>query len=283
MTKLETGKITEITAGIRRLLAPNPGPFTGPGTNTYIIGREQIAVIDPGPANPRHIENLLAAVGPRIKWILTTHTHGDHSPGVRLILDKVTQPVQVIGVPAPEGVNQDQGFCPDTVVKDGYVLSCDEFTLEAIHTPGHASNHMCYLLREDKYLFIGDHLMQGSSVIIAPPDGDMTHYLQSLEKLFHYDIEFLAPAHGHIMDQPEAIIGHAKEHRLMRERKVFENLKSSGEISLADLTKPVYDDVPEFMHPAAQQSLKAHLLRFAALGIAEQKNDNWLLREGAVL
>ena len=283
MDELIAGKFVSIAPGVRRLLAPNPGPFTGPGTNTYILGANRVAVIDPGPASTQHVKALLDEVGANIEWILTTHTHADHSPAVQLILDEVSQPIEVIGIPAPQGSNQDLTFKPDVIPSHGYCLKTDEFTIEGIFTPGHASNHMCYLFREQKMLFTGDHIMQGSSVIIAPPDGNMSDYMESLDTLFQYDFEALAPAHGHVMEQCKAVIEHTKEHRLKRERKVFDLLSAEEGVSLADLTAPVYDDVPVFLHPAGQLSLKAHLIKFAEQRVALEKEELWYRVEGVSL
>ncbi|PCJ21765.1 MAG: MBL fold metallo-hydrolase [Gammaproteobacteria bacterium] len=283
MAELIAGKMISVAPGVRRLLAPNPGPFTGPGTNTYILGTDRVAVIDPGPASPKHVQALLEEVGSQIEWILTTHTHADHSPAVKLMLEALDRPIEVIGIPAPQGSNQDLDYSPTLIPSHGYHLETDEFTLEGIFTPGHASNHMCYLLREQKMLFTGDHLMQGSSVIIAPPDGNMGDYMASLELLFQYDIDYFAPAHGHLMEECKKVIEHTRAHRLKREKKVFDLLNIDEGISLADLTAPVYDDVPVFLHPAGQMSLKAHLISLVEQGVGVQKGELWYRVEGVSL
>lgn len=171
-TRLTVGVATEIGPGVRRLLAPNPGPMTGPGTNTYLIGEREIAVIDPGPRIDKHIAAIRAAAPNRIKWVLVTHTHPDHSPAARQ-LAAVTG-AELLGRPAPEGKLQDQTFVADRVLQDGDLLKTDEFCLQAVHTPGHASNHVCYRHEKLGWLFTGDHIMSGSTVVIDPPDGDST-------------------------------------------------------------------------------------------------------------
>lgn len=273
---LVTGKLTEIYPGVHRLLAPNPGPFTGPGTNTYAVGRENIALIDPGPANQSHVDTLVAELGSRVRWLLCTHTHLDHSPGVKLVLEKLDHTVEVIGMPAPTGIGQDQTFLPTLPVKHGDLLQTEEFTLEAIHTPGHASNHLCFLYREAGMLFTGDHIMQGSSVIISPPDGDMKAYMDAVDNLKQYPLEYLAPAHGHIMVSPQQVLEFTLEHRLLREVKVSNAMAQVKQATLDELLPVVYDDVPRFMHPAARQSLWAHLLKFQQENKVSVEHETWV-------
>ena len=272
---LATGVLTEIYPGVKRLLAPNAGPFTGPGTNTYLLGNEDIAVIDPGPANQKHIDAIVESLGSRIRWILCTHTHYDHSPGAKLLMEQLTQSVEVLGLPAPEGMGQDQNFSPSHPVKHGDLLETKEFTLEMIHTPGHASNHVCFLYREEGMLFTGDQVMQGSSVIISPPDGDMIAYLEALQALKNHPLRCLAPAHGHLMDSPFEVLDFTIQHRLDRDAKVYSALERFKKASLDELVPAVYDDVPVFMHPAARQSLWAHLIKFQQEGKATMENDIW--------
>jgi len=278
---LATGVLTEIYPGVKRLLAPNAGPFTGPGTNTYFLGQEEIAVIDPGPANQKHIDTIVESLGPRIRWVLCTHTHFDHSPGAALLIDSLAQSVEVLGLPAPEGMGQDQKFSPGRTVKHGDFLHTKEFTLEMIHTPGHASNHLCFLYLESGILFTGDQIMQGSSVIISPPDGDMIAYLDSLKALKAHPLNYLAPAHGHLMESPADVLDFTIQHRLDREAKVYSALERFQKASLDELVPAVYDDVPVFMHPAARQSLWAHLIKFQEEGKAILENDIWEIVQDA--
>src|SRR4051794_32105027 len=179
---------------VRRIVAPNPGIMTGPGTNTYLVGVDEVAVIDPGPADQSHLEAIVGCGGDRIRWILTTHTHEDHSPGAIGLKERTG--AEVLGYEA-----RDQ-FTPDESIGDGYRLEATEFALKAVHTPGHASNHLCYYLAQERLLFSGDHVMQGSTVVIRPPDGDMVAYLESLRRLQGMRLRAIAPGHGHLIEDP---------------------------------------------------------------------------------
>ena len=166
-------KFAEFTPGVRRLLAPNPSIMTGPGTNTYLFGESAIAVVDPGPAIEAHIDEIQSRAGAPIHWILVTHTHPDHSPGAALLAEATG--AELIGRSAPDGFHQDQSFKPARVFGDGDTLATDEFELEAIHTPGHASNHLCFRHAATDWIVTGDHIIEGSTVVINPPDGNMSH------------------------------------------------------------------------------------------------------------
>lgn len=260
MSDFTPGKLVNLSRLIHRVVANNAGMMTGPGTNTYLVGNQQIAVIDPGPASPAHIDAIIDAANSlqgTIQWILCTHTHLDHSPGAALLKEKTG--AIVCGLPAPVGNGQDQNFRPDQHWHDGSELECDEFFISTIHTPGHASNHLCFLLNDESVLFTGDHIMSGSTVVISPPDGNMAHYLASLEKLKPYTIEKLAPAHGSLLPHPMDVIEGTIQHRLMRENKVLERLATLPACTLDTLTSSVYDEVPVFLHPVARMSLLAHL------------------------
>jgi glyoxylase-like metal-dependent hydrolase (beta-lactamase superfamily II)/8-oxo-dGTP pyrophosphatase MutT (NUDIX family) len=280
----ETGQTSyDITAGepkrldarVVRLTAPNPGVMTGPGTNTYYLGG---AVIDPGPALDSHVEKILQ-LGP-IKWILCTHTHLDHSPAAAAI--KAASGAQVLGRPAPAG--QDATFKPDFVVENGQRIELEGgVTLRAIHTPGHASNHVCYLLEQTKMLFTGDHVMQGSTVVINPPDGDMRAYLQSLERLLDEDIAVIAPGHGYLIGAPHKELRRLIAHRLNRERKVVAALVRLEHPSLAEMLPLVYDDVPERIHRVAARSLTAHLDKLVAEGAVRLEESRYTLVRSPVM
>ena len=196
--------ITELSPLVRRITAGNSSVFTGPGTNTYLVGKEEITVIDPGPAMPEHIENIAKACGDDIKQILVTHTHPDHSPGAKLLHQRTAAPV--MGMYALHKQTQDKTFKANKVLEDGDEIREIEYTLKAIHTPGHASNHLCYLLEEEKMIFTGDHIMEGSTVVIGPPDGNMKQYIESLEKLKQFDISMIAPGHGNLMKDPKSVV-----------------------------------------------------------------------------
>ncbi len=278
----ETGQTTyDIVAGaskrldrfVTRLTAPNPGMMTGPGTNTYIIGDAERAVIDPGPDLASHIEKLLEFQP--IRWILCTHTHLDHSPAAAAI--KAATGAQVLGRPAPPG--QDATFKPDFVLEDGQRIDLKGLTLRAIHTPGHASNHLCYLLEETKMLFTGDHVMQGSTVVINPPDGDMRAYFASLERLLGEEIAIIAPGHGYLVGAPHKELRRLIAHRRAREQKVVRALSQLGAASLEDLLPLVYDDVPPRIHRMAARSLTAHLDKLTLDGTVRTAGDKYRLVE----
>lgn len=267
MSNFTPGRPCPITLNVRRVVAPNASIMTGPGTNSYLIGNKQLAVIDPGPDIAEHADTLVKianTLGAHIRWILCTHTHADHSPGAALL--KRLTGAQIFGAAAPEGLAQDRKFAPDEHWQHDSRLDTEEFSLRAVHTPGHASNHLCFLYENEKILFTGDHIMQGSTVVIAPPDGNMGDYIASLEKLKSLDIERLAPGHGDIIQTPFEIIEGLIQHRMMRERKTLQKLDMLAPCTLDTLTPAVYDEVPPFLHGLARQSLTAHLLKLRQEG-----------------
>jgi glyoxylase-like metal-dependent hydrolase (beta-lactamase superfamily II) len=269
------GRPTRLTPNIRRLTAPNPGMMTGPGTNSYLVGDENgdMAVIDPGPLRDDHIENLLKAPG-RIRWIFTTHTHTDHSPAVAVLKEKTGATVH--GLPAPTaGLHQDQTFRPDVLPATGDRFALPGCTLKAIHTPGHASNHVCYLLEEDRLLFTGDHVMQGSTVVINPPDGSMSQYIESLKMIRGTGIDYFAPGHGFLIGAPDDMIELLVRHRELREYKSLLAVREAGTATLEALTPIVYDDVPPFKYPWAARSLLAHLEKLRIDGAIVEKDGEW--------
>jgi glyoxylase-like metal-dependent hydrolase (beta-lactamase superfamily II)/8-oxo-dGTP pyrophosphatase MutT (NUDIX family) len=254
-----------------RLIAPNPGMMTGPGTNTYLVGDNALAVIDPGPAIDSHIEKILSF--PNIRWVLCTHTHFDHSPAAAAI--KAATGAKVYGRPAPPG--QDGTFRPDEVLTDNQTVALPGMRFRALHTPGHASNHLCYLLEQTRMLFTGDHVMQGSTVVINPPDGDMRAYLASLERVLAEEIAILAPGHGYLIGEPRHEIRRLIQHRLKREQKVLGALQALREASVAELVPLAYDDVPARLHGVAARSLTAHLHKLIADGVARAKGERFAL------
>ena len=274
MITLEPGRTSELSARVRRIVAPNPSVMTGPGTNTYLVGREQVAVIDPGPEEGSHIEAILAEGAGRIRWILVTHTHEDHSPAAAALARETG--AELWGQVAPEDeLYQDQTFRPDVPFTDGAVLATPEFRLRAIHTPGHAANHYCVLLEEEGMLMTGDHIMNGSTVVIIPPGGDMKDYLDSLEKLKTYPLQHLAPGHGELMSGPVAVIDGIVAHRLQREAKVVRALAATGGGTLDELVLSAYDDVPAALHMMAKYSLWAHLIKLVREGRAVDRAGHW--------
>jgi glyoxylase-like metal-dependent hydrolase (beta-lactamase superfamily II) len=274
--RITPGEVVQVSPLVRRLTAPNPGVMTGPGTNAYILGTSALALVDPGPESDAHLAAMLAAVGNRLRWILCTHTHKDHSPGARAL--KAATGAEVIGMRAPAYDNQDTAFAPDRVFAHGDVLDCGEFALRAIHTPGHASNHLCYLLECEKLIFTGDHIMQGSTVVISPPDGDMAAYLNSLESLLNLAIERIAPGHGHPIETPHAEARRLIAHRLKREQKVIDAFAINNPATLDELLPIVYADTSPRLHPVARRSLHAHLLKLAHDGRVWQQGERWTLR-----
>jgi len=271
------GEPVEVAAGVMRLTAPNPGMMTGPGTNTYILGHERFTVLDPGPANDVHIERILELTGGVVDQVVVTHTHMDHSPAVAQL--KARTGCRVFGWPAPEGAGQDQGFTPDDQPGHEDLIVTEAGILKVLHTPGHASNHLCYLLLDQELLFSGDHIMQGSTVVINPPDGDMKAYIDSLYDLLAVPVRFIAPAHGFLMGQPAAVMDYLITHRLSREHKVWRALEALAPVSLKDLTARAYDDVPAAIHGLAARSALAHLLKLEAEQRAFYRDDLWYQRD----
>lgn len=272
MITLEPGQTSQLSPLVRRIIAPNPGVMTGPGTNTYLVGNDEIAVVDPGPDEPSHIEAILREGAGRIRWILVTHTHEDHSPAATP-LARATG-AQLRGVAAPDDFYQDLIFKPDVALSDEPLLQTPESSLRAVHTPGHACNHYCLLLEQEGMLFTGDHIMNGSTVVIIPPSGDMKDYLDSLEKLKSLPLRSLAPGHGELMPEPVAVVDGIIRHRLTREAKVARVLAEAGG-TLDELVERAYDDVPRAMFPMAKYSLWAHLLKLARDGRAVERDARW--------
>ncbi len=271
------GVAVRLSPRITRITAPNAGMMTGPGTNSYLVGAPEagpLVLIDPGPEDPQHRATILAAAPRTITHVFTTHTHGDHSPGAAG-LAAATGAV-VWGRRAPPQAGQDHAFAPDHEPMDGETLALGDGTvLRAVHTPGHASNHLCWWLPEEKTLFTGDHVMQGSTVVINPPDGDMVAYLQALEGLLALDLDWLAPGHGFLVDQPHAVVRALIAHRLKREAKVLAALQAAGPANVTALVPVAYDDTPAGLHPVAQRSLLAHLLKLQAEGRAAEAAGAW--------
>lgn len=271
--ELLPGPVVRLSERLWRVTAPNGSIMTGPGTNTYLVGSEgQWTVVDPGPTSATHLEAVLAALaqsGGHLERILVTHTHKDHSPGAAALAQATGVPVWGRRPLYPEW--QDEHFAPQREPAPGERIAAGPgCTLRVVHTPGHASNHLCYLLEEEKTLLTGDHVMQGSTVVINPPDGDMQAYMASLQALLALDLDWLAPGHGFLMAQPHAAIRRLIAHRLQREAKVLAALQAGGPTSLQDLLGRVYDDVPANRLPVAARSLLAHLQKLAADGRARE-------------
>ena len=266
-------KITELSPLVRRITADNGGVFTGGGTNTYLVGHQEITVIDPGPASKEHIENIVKVCGEDIKQILVTHTHNDHSPGAKLLHQRTAAPV--MGMYALNKEMQDPTFKANKVLEDGDEIIETEYSLKAIHTPGHASNHLCFLLEKENLIFTGDHIMDGSTVVIAPPDGNMKEYLNSLEVLKKIDLKLIAPGHGNLMENPHSVVDWIVSHRMYREKKVVDAISELSIASLDELLNIVYDDVDKNLLAIAKYSLSAHLDKLIEDERVEIKEENY--------
>jgi glyoxylase-like metal-dependent hydrolase (beta-lactamase superfamily II)/8-oxo-dGTP pyrophosphatase MutT (NUDIX family) len=282
LNQIVPGRPVRLTPRLIRVTAPNPGVMTGPGTNSYLVGdpvTNRWTVIDPGPALPVHTQALLAAAPGPIERILVTHTHADHSPGAQALREATGAPV--LGQRPAYRQGQDPHFSPDNVLQGGERLVLGpSATLDVLHTPGHASNHLCYWLPEDGLLLTGDHVMQGSTVVINPPDGDMAAYCASLRGLLSLPLRWLAPGHGFLVAQPHAVIEALLAHRQRREDRVLRALAEADRAaggasahSLAALVAWAYDDTPVALHPLAQRSLLAHLLKLHGEGRAVQHEE----------
>lgn len=275
------GNVVRLSPRVRRVTAPNPGMMTGPGTNAYLLGDAAtgIAVIDPGPAMDTHVDAILAAADGPIRWILCTHTHIDHSPAAVAL--KARTGAMTFGMLALHAERQDATFQPDTRLAHGERLAIAGCTLRVLHTPGHASNQLCFLLEEEKLLFTGDHIMQGSTVIINPPDGDMSAYFASLEALLAEEVAYIAPGHGFLMDKLPEVVERLTVHRRDRENKVLHALRAAGTATVEELVPTVYDDAPPRRHGIAARSLLAHLLKLERDGRARQvAGERWTAASG---
>ena len=271
---LTPGLIHPLSDRVRRLVAPNPGPMTGAGTNTYLIGNAgDVAVLDPGPAIEAHVEAILAAAGDDISRVVCTHTHPDHSPAAALLADRLGVPM--IGAVSGDDRHQDTTFRPDRQLADGDAIGGQGWTLRAIATPGHVDNHFCFLLEEEGLVFAGDHIMNGSTVVIVPPGGDMQAYISSLRKLLDYPVTAIAPGHGEIIPDCRAEVEKLVRHRLMRERKVLSGLQRTGPADLDTLVVTVYDDVDPALHEWAKLSMLAHLIKLDREAQAREVNGLW--------
>ncbi len=269
---MQPGVSFALAPTVWRIVAGNAGMMTGPGTNTYVFGEREVAVLDPGPDDAAHLEAILAAGG-NIRWVLATHTHRDHSPLVVKLKQRTG--ATVIGLPPPRDGRQDESFVPTHVPADGERMLLNDSPVVAIHTPGHASNCVCYLLERERLLFTGDHVLEGVSPVILPPDGDMSAYLASIDKLLPLQFDRIAPGHGDVMPQPKRVLAALRAHRIAREDKVLLRLAGIREATLADLTPLVYDDVPADRHPWARLTLEAHLIKLEREGRVAQHGGRW--------
>ena len=258
MPELLPGVPSALSPMVRRILAPNPGVMTGPGTNTYLVGIDEVAVIDPGPDDEAHIETIVGCGGDRIRWILCTHTHIDHWPGAHALKERTGAEILAF--------QSRDGLVVDRELADNDLVEATEFRLKALHTPGHAANHLCFWLEQEATLFSGDHVMSGSTVVIAPPDGDMADYLVQLERVRPLRMKMIAPGHGDVITDPKAKIDEYLTHRRAREEAIAAALAARGTATVEELVHDVYVDVADELHPIARFSVWAHLRHLAGSG-----------------
>lgn len=279
-----TGFVEELEPLVRRVLAPNASPFTYTGTQTYLVGSDAgLAVIDPGPDLPDHLDSLIAAIGPaKVHAIACTHTHRDHSPAAAPLARLTGAPV--IGC-APLSINSDepradapfdQDYAPDRVLQDGEHIAGPGWTLTAIATPGHTSNHLCFALEESGALFTGDHVMGWSTSVVSPPDGDMADYLASLERLHDREDRIYYPAHGPAVTKPRQLVRGMIGHRRQREKQILRLLDGAAQ-PIGSLVPLMYKSVPEALWSAAAQSVKAHLIDLERRGLVARMEDVWTI------
>ena len=278
-----TGDLEQLEPLVSRVLAPNASPFTFTGTQTYIVGTEDVAVIDPGPDDARHVEALLRAIGNRtVAAIMCTHTHRDHSPAAAPLAAATGAPV--VGCP-PLVIETDQPrmdaafdrhYAPDRVLQDGEAMRGTGWTLTAVATPGHTSNHLCFALQETRALFTGDHVMGWSTSVIVPPDGDMGHYLASLQKLYGRSDRVYYPAHGHAIDNPRQLVRGTIGHRKARERQI-ERLLEEQPRRVEALVPVMYSGLDKRLWPAAGMSVLAHLMHMEKRGDVRRQGEDWAL------
>ncbi|MEM7466878.1 MAG: MBL fold metallo-hydrolase [Pseudomonadota bacterium] len=275
MPAITHGELIEVSPNVRRITATNASRMTGPGTNSYVVGEKALALVDPGPAEEAHINAILDLCGDKLKWVLVTHTHRDHSPAAKPIAEATG--AELIGNIITNDGFQDDSFQNARALDQDDKIETDEFTLRALLSPGHVSNHVCYLVEQDKLLMTGDHVMGGSTVVIIPPAGNMKHYIESLERMLDYDMDYFAPGHGDLIENPHGEIRYLIEHRLKREKKVVTALEKIGPASVTALVPVVYDDVDSVLHGMAAKSLHAHLIKLELDKRASVDNDVWQL------
>ena len=279
---LPPGVVEQVAPGVRRILCANPGPFTFRGTNTYLIGRGRVAVLDPGPADDAHLGAILRAMeGEEVTRILVSHTHRDHSPGAVALVAATGATTHGFGphVTPPEagGEGGDHDFRPDVALPDGAVLEGDDWRVTALHTPGHCANHLCFALETEAgggVLFSADHVMSWSTTIVSPPDGDMAAYMASLAKLAARDDRLYLPGHGPPLPDPAPFVAALAAHRVEREAKVLDALRRARRATAAELVPAAYGpELDPKLAPAAARSLLAHLIKLAAEGAALRDGD----------
>lgn len=282
-----TGVAERVGSALLRVLAPNPSPYTFTGTMSYVLGVGSVAMIDPGPAEPSHLAALESAIGGRaVEAILVTHNHRDHSPAARLLAESTGAPIVGAAPLNPSGLDGgvdasfDALYAPDRVLVDGDRVDGDGWTLEAVATPGHTSNHLCFAWEEGDGLFSGDHVMGWSTSVVIPPDGDMGDYMASLTKLTERSEATYWPGHGPAVPDPQRLLRGMIGHRRQRERQVLRTLES-GPLAIPPMVAAMYKGLDERLVPAAELSVLAHLRDLERRGLIGQKGGRWRLeRDG---
>jgi glyoxylase-like metal-dependent hydrolase (beta-lactamase superfamily II) len=281
------GEAVEVAPLVRRILCDNPGPFTFRGTNTYVIGRGDVTVLDPGPEDARHLAAILRATeGERIARILVSHTHRDHSPGAAALQAATGARTLAFGPhltpPGAGGEGGDHDFYPDATLTDGAVLEDDDWRLTALHTPGHCANHLCFGMeteRDASLLLSADHVMSWSTSVVSPPDGDMAAYMASLAKIARRSDRLYLPGHGPPLPEPQHFVSALAAHRRDREAKVLDALRAARRATALDLVPAAYGpDLDARLVQAAARSLLAHLIKLAAEGQAVQDGERFEAR-----
>jgi glyoxylase-like metal-dependent hydrolase (beta-lactamase superfamily II) len=263
MPDLTPGVPSALSPLVRRIVAPNAGFMTGPGTNTYLVGIDEVAVIDPGPDDQRHVDAIVgASMRERVRWVLLTHTHPDHSPATAKLVAATGAEVLAFSKREPD-------LKVDRAIGDGAVVEGTEFRLEALHTPGHAPNHLCFYLDEERVLFTGDTVLDGMYSVVNPQrGGDMTKYVASLERIRKLRLSKIAPGHGDVIEDPKVRIDDYIKHRADREKQILKVLKA-GPAKIKDIVATLYTDTPESLLPVAALQVQAHLVKLRAAGKVE--------------
>ena len=265
MPDLTPGVPSALSPLVRRIVARNPGPFTGPGTNTYLVGIDEVAVIDPGPDDKGHVDAIVgASMKERVRWVLLTHTHPDHWPAAKRLVKSTGAELVMFGKR-----EKDVDLVPDRVIKEGDTIEGSEFGLEVLHSPGHAPNHVCFLLEEERLLFTGDTVLDGMYSVVNPSrGGDMAVYMKTLERLKKLRLRGIAPGHGDLIEEPKVRLDDYIAHRRQREQQVHRLLKKRDGAKVAELVGDIYgnDGLPPELIEAAGWQVHAHLVKLKADG-----------------
>jgi len=258
MSDLTPGVPSALSPLVRRIVAPNPGPMTGPGTNTYLVGIDEVAVIDPGPDSKAHVNAIIgASMKERVRWVVLTHTHLDHYPATARIVKATGAEVLAFSKREPD-------VKVDRALADGDTIEGTEFGLDVLHTPGHAPNHLCFLLEEERMLFTGDTVLGGTYSVVNPArGGDMAVYVEQLTRLRKLRLRSIAPGHGDVIEEPKVVLDDYLKHRQTRERQILKAL-GKDELRIPEIVERVYPDTPKELHEAAGWQVHAHLLKLRA-------------------